>query len=164
MLWSKGNGILLHSGLDSVWHFLLYIYIFFFLIPGTRPSTMLSMPRSRQSSVTSSQENLLDRVDHSRSKNSTLTRKNSGIPMFTSPPKTADGKKIWFVYLFFSWFCLIIFSFFLLLQKLIVFDFKAVWFIKKYPGYFKIINHTDVYQEHQNKFAFFPNPNSSLKL
>ena len=60
---------------------------------GTRPSTMLSMPRSRQSSVTSSQENLLDRVDHSRSKNSTLTRKNSGIPMFTSPPKTADGKK-----------------------------------------------------------------------
>merc|ERR550532_611625 len=58
---------------------------------GTRPSTMLSMPRSRQSSVTSSQENLLDRVDHSRSKNSTLTRKNSGIPMFTSPPKTADA-------------------------------------------------------------------------
>ena len=57
---------------------------------GTRPSTMLTMPRSRQSSVTSSQENLLDRVD-SRSKNSTLTRKNSGIPMFTSPPKTADG-------------------------------------------------------------------------
>ena len=43
-------------------------------------------PRSRQSSVTSSQENLLDR------KTSTLTRKNSGIPMFTSPPKTADGK------------------------------------------------------------------------
>merc|ERR1712223_2217486 len=58
---------------------------------GTRPSTMLTMPRSRQSSVTSSQENLLDRVDHSRSKNSTLTRKNSGIPMFTSPPKTADA-------------------------------------------------------------------------
>merc|ERR1712223_112865 len=58
---------------------------------GTRPSTMLTMPRSRQSSVTSSQENLLDRVDHSRNKNSTLTRKNSGIPMFTSPPKTADA-------------------------------------------------------------------------
>merc|ERR1719414_1487384 len=42
-------------------------------------------PRSRQSSVTSSQENLLDR------KTSTLTRKNSGIPLFTSPPKTADA-------------------------------------------------------------------------
>lgn len=52
----------------------------------TRNST-LTMPRSRQSSVTSSQENLLD---HHRSK--TLTRKNSGIPMFTSPPKTADGE------------------------------------------------------------------------
>merc|ERR550532_2806089 len=64
---------------------------------GTRPSTMLSMPRSRQSSVTSSQENLLDRVDHSRSKNSTLTRKNSGIPMFTSPPKTADVMSTSFV-------------------------------------------------------------------
>jgi len=60
---------------------------------GTRPSTMLTMPRSRQSSVTSSQENLLDRVD-SRSKNSTLTRKNSGIPMFTSPPKTADAASL----------------------------------------------------------------------
>ena len=115
-IWSKGNGILLHSGLDSAWHFYLlclfqyetpcnYIHIFF-LISGTRPSTMLTMPRSRQSSVTSSQENLLDRVDNSRSKNSTLTRKNSGIPMFTSPPKTADGKKFWFVYLLFSWFCL----------------------------------------------------------
>ena len=48
--------------------------------------TGLTMPRSRQSSVTSSQENLLDRK-------STLTRKNSGIPTFASPPKTADGKK-----------------------------------------------------------------------
>ena len=67
---------------------------------------MLTMPRSRQSSVTSSQENLLDRVDHSRSKNSTLTRKNSGIPMFTSPPKTADGKNFGLFYLLFSWFCL----------------------------------------------------------
>ena len=80
---------------------------------GTRPSTMLSMPRSRQSSVTSSQENLLDRVDHSRSKNSTLTRKNSGIPMFTSPPKTADGKKIYlFTYFFLHFVWEIIFSFF----------------------------------------------------
>ena len=48
--------------------------------------TGLTMPRSRQSSVTSSQENLLDRK-------STLTRKNSGIPTFASPPKTADGKE-----------------------------------------------------------------------
>ena len=46
----------------------------------------LTMPRSRQSSVTSSQENLLDRK-------STLTRKHSGIPTFSSPPKTADGKE-----------------------------------------------------------------------
>merc|ERR1719367_1330638 len=46
--------------------------------------TGLTMPRSRQSSVTSSQENLLDRK-------STLTRKNSGIPTFASPPKTADA-------------------------------------------------------------------------
>ena len=52
----------------------------------SRVNTGLTMPRSRQSSVTSSQENLLDR------KTSTLTRKNSGIPLFTSPPKTADGK------------------------------------------------------------------------
>ena len=52
----------------------------------SRVNTGLSLrPRSRQSSVTSSQENLLDR------KTSTLTRKNSGIPLFTSPPKTADG-------------------------------------------------------------------------
>ena len=87
--------------------------MFFFLFSGTRPSTMLSMPRSRQSSVTSSQENLLDRVDHSRSKNSTLTRKNSGIPMFTSPPKTADGKKIYlFTYFFLHFVWEIIFSFF----------------------------------------------------
>ena len=87
-------------------HPVIIYNIYIFLISGTRPSTMLTMPRSRQSSVTSSQENLLDRVDNSRSKNSTLTRKNSGIPMFTSPPKTADGKKFWFVYLLFSWFCL----------------------------------------------------------
>merc|ERR1719414_1291788 len=52
----------------------------------SRVNTGLSLrPRSRQSSVTSSQENLLDR------KTSTLTRKNSGIPLFTSPPKTADA-------------------------------------------------------------------------
>lgn len=52
----------------------------------SRPATY-AKPRSRQSSVTSSQENLLDRKF-------TLTRKNStGIPsLFSSPPKTADGK------------------------------------------------------------------------
>ena len=53
-------------------------------------------PRSRQSSVTSSQENLLDR------KTSTLTRKNSGIPLFTSPPKTADGNFHEFFLAFFA--------------------------------------------------------------
>ena len=99
---------------------------------GTRPSTMLSMPRSRQSSVTSSQENLLDRVDHSRSKNSTLTRKNSGIPMFTSPPKTADGKIFWFFYLLFSWFCLRnYFQFFFVAAKINRFWFYSRMIYKK---------------------------------
>ena len=111
-LWNKAvcrmHGLVVIEGMTLSGHpwIINEIYIYFFLISGTRPSTMLTMPRSRQSSVTSSQENLLDRVDNSRSKNSTLTRKNSGIPMFTSPPKTADGKKFWFVYLLFSWFCL----------------------------------------------------------
>merc|ERR1719412_3508195 len=54
-------------------------------LTSSRPA--LTMPRSRQSSVTSSQENLLD---SSRKTSNTLTRKNSGIPMF-SPPKTADA-------------------------------------------------------------------------
>merc|ERR1719412_2419544 len=54
------------------------------LTSGSLGGKTLTMPRSRQSSVTSSQENLLDRK-------STLTRKNSGIPTFASPPKTADA-------------------------------------------------------------------------
>merc|ERR1712223_2209872 len=54
------------------------------LTSGSLGGKTLTMPRSRQSSVTSSQENLLDRK-------STLTRKHSGIPTFSSPPKTADA-------------------------------------------------------------------------
>merc|ERR1712223_1096142 len=54
------------------------------LTSGSLGGKTLTMPGSRQSSVTSSQENLLDRK-------STLTRKHSGIPTFTSPPKTADA-------------------------------------------------------------------------
>ena len=57
------------------------------LTSGSLGGKTLTMPRSRQSSVTSSQENLLDRK-------STLTRKHSGIPTFSSPPKTADGKEL----------------------------------------------------------------------
>eukprot|EP00096_Caligus_rogercresseyi_P004598 TRINITY_DN1894_c0_g1_i8.p1 TRINITY_DN1894_c0_g1~~TRINITY_DN1894_c0_g1_i8.p1 ORF type:complete len:1296 (-),score=334.58 TRINITY_DN1894_c0_g1_i8:1093-4980(-) len=41
----------------------------------------VTLPRSRQSSITSSQENLLER------KMSTLTRKTSGIPLYVSPVK-----------------------------------------------------------------------------
>lgn len=131
----------MHSGLYSAWHIYFVLFnmrhpvIILHFFSGTRPSTMLTMPRSRQSSVTSSQENLLDRVDHSRSKNSTLTRKNSGIPMFTSPPKTADGKIFGlFTYCFLDFVWEIIFSF-LLQQKFIVFDSAAVWFIRKYPEF-----------------------------
>merc|ERR1712223_817655 len=54
------------------------------LTSGSLGGKTLTMPGSRQSSVTSSQENLLDRK-------STLTRKHSGIPTFSSPPKTVDA-------------------------------------------------------------------------
>lgn len=51
-------------------------------------TTSSTMPRSRQSSVTGSSENLIG----GERRTSTLTRKSSGIPLYTSPLKT-DGKR-----------------------------------------------------------------------
>ena len=53
--------------------------------PGHASSASNVYSRSRQSSVTSSKENLID-SDSSR-KTQTLTRKHSGIPMYSSPTK-----------------------------------------------------------------------------
>ncbi|XP_071744942.1 CLIP-associating protein 1-B isoform X12 [Lepeophtheirus salmonis] len=52
---------------------------------GRSSITTVTLPRSRQSSITSSQENLLER------KMSTLTRKTSGIPLYIPPLKADVG-------------------------------------------------------------------------
>ncbi|CAB4065470.1 CLASP1_2 [Lepeophtheirus salmonis] len=52
---------------------------------GRSSITTVTLPRSRQSSITSSQENLLER------KMSTLTRKTSGIPLYIPPLKADIG-------------------------------------------------------------------------